>query len=337
MGLSNENYVPWRNPLVARELALGITATLIFFFSILFVPMVGIFVGIFTPLPTLLSLYRMGRPKGYWIPAGAAVAGWLLLSYLSIPQSMPYLLEMLLLGVFLGMGMRRQWPMEFTIGGASLLAFGLAVMVFYFGHHSVDGSVFKSLEEGLQQAIKLTFQYYGGDSPEMRVLEYSILKAVPVVVRMLPGALLASVLVISWLNVLVTRQYCRVHHLPGPSWVEWQLWKTPEPLVWGVIISGFMLLVRVESLKLLALNMLIVLGTIYLFQGMAVIAFYFERWKLPRLLRAILYGLLVLQQFASIGAIFLGLFDVWFDFRRLAKKPAPESESGSDSDPDTDT
>jgi len=69
------------------------------------------------------------------------------------------------------------------------------------------------------------------------------------------------------------------------------------------------------------LNVLMVMGTIYLLQGFSILAFYFERWNLPRALRAFLYALLFVQQYLALGAVLLGLFDVWADFRRLSKKP----------------
>jgi hypothetical protein len=45
--------------------------------------------------------------------------------------------------------------------------------------------------------------------------------------------------------------------------------------------------------------------------------FYLHHWNVPRLLRAIIYALLLLQQFATLLLILLGLFDMWFNFRRL--------------------
>lgn len=68
--------------------------------------------------------------------------------------------------------------------------------------------------------------------------------------------------------------------------------------------------------------MLIVMGTIFFFQGLAIAAFYFERWKLPFYVKGVIYAVVFLQQFASMAIAVLGLFDVWFDFRKLAKKPA---------------
>jgi len=310
------------NSVIARELAVGITATLVFFFSMLLIPMLGIFVGVFTPLPTLLSYYRWGSPLGLWVPGGAVLVGWLLFSYFSMAQSAPYLLEMVLLGLLLGIGMRRNWSLEKTVGTASITAFIVGALIFWMAHNSSATGIFQEIEEGLREAVRLTLEQYAGITAETRVLEESLDSVLPLLVRILPGASLASALVISCLNLLVTKRYCTIRQLPLPTWGSWLQWKATEFLVWVVITSGFALLMPFQLIKMTALNVLVVLGTVYLFQGLAVITFFFERWKLPKIIRAVFYGFLLLQQFASLGAVLLGFFDVWFDFRRLSNKPA---------------
>lgn len=317
---NNKEMVPLRNNSVAREFAVGIAATLIFFTSVLLIPMMGIFVGVFTPLPTLLSFYRYGPPLGLLVPGGALLGGWALFSYLNITQSMPYLMELLLLGLMLAAGMRRKWPLEKTIGAAGLLVFVTGAMIFLQAHSATGGGIFASLEEGLRRTIEVTLQQYAGITPEARLLEESLAGVVPVIVRILPGASLASAFVMAWLNLLMAKRFCEVRDIPLPPWGKWIKWKASELLVWVVIVTGFALLLPSQSVKMVALNLLIILGTIYLFQGLAIISFYFERWKLPKMLRAVFYGFLLLQQFASLGAVLLGLFDVWFDFRRLSKE-----------------
>ena len=325
MQSDTEKALPQQHGVAAREVAVSIAATLMFFMAIVFVPMMGLFAGVFTSLPTLLSVYRWGLPMGLWVPGGALVIGGLLLAYLDMLLSVPYLGEMLLLGFVLGTGMRRAWSLEKTIGLASLLVF-LSGALLFWSNLAVDaGGVFKSLEEGLQKAISATLKQYAGVSADTLTLEESLKNVIPMVVRLLPGASLASALLTSWLNLLVAKRFCTVRGLPLPAWDPWVQWRAPEMLVWAVIVSGFALLLPIQHLKLVAMNVLVVLGTIYLLQGLAIITFYFERWRLPRILRAIFYGFLVLQQFASLGAVLLGFFDMWFDFRRLTKKAAPSA------------
>jgi uncharacterized protein YybS (DUF2232 family) len=320
MGLNSESPVPWRNTQVAKELIVGVAATLLFFLSVAMIPVFGIFAGVFTPLPTLLVYYRWGSSWVFWVPGGAAILGYVVLASLNLSQSLPYLLEMLLLGLLLGLGMRRNWSLERTVGTASMLVFALGTMVFLLTSGAGDGGAGMQMERDLRETLALILQQYGAATPDKQVLEEAFQKVLPLLLKLLPGAALSSTLMACWLNLVVARRYCRIHHLPMPAWQEWSYWKAPDFLVWIVIAAGISLLLPLGSLKIAGLNVLMVVGVIYLFQGLAIVSFYFERWKLPRIIRAVLYAVILVQQFFTLGAMLMGLFDIWIDFRRLSRK-----------------
>ena len=310
-----------------RELVIGIGTTLIFFLSLLFAPLAGIFSSIFSPLPTLLSFYRWGRPEGYGIPLGAALAGWLILSYFGLTHLMFYFMEMILLGLLLADGMRRQWSPEKTIVRASLILFIMGSFVFWFTYGGSEGGVFKDLEKNLLAITAEVLQRYREFFPQQHLPEEQLRKAIVVMVRLIPGMALASTLMVAWLNVLLAKRFCRVHHLPLPPWQEWSRWKAPEYLVWGAIASGFFVLLPSTSLQILGLNVLIVCSAVYLLQGLAIVVFYFERWQFPPFFRGILYVVIFLQQIVTLGVVLVGLFDMWFDFRRLSKPSPPDHQA----------
>ena len=68
-------------------------------------------------------------------------------------------------------------------------------------------------------------------------------------------------------------------------------------------------------LEIAGLNLLIVALSLYLIQGLAVIAWFFERYAVSRLLRVIFYVFFALQPFLAIMVALLGLFDLWANFR----------------------
>jgi uncharacterized protein YybS (DUF2232 family) len=57
--------------------------------------------------------------------------------------------------------------------------------------------------------------------------------------------------------------------------------------------------------------------TIYFFQGIAIVSYYFEKKRFPRILRVFLYALIALQQFLLLLIVGLGFFDIWLNIRRL--------------------
>ena len=97
----------------------------------------------------------------------------------------------------------------------------------------------------------------------------------------------------------------------------------------GLLIAcGFALFIPdLGLLRIVALNLLLVIGAFYFAQGLAVIGFFFHKNNVPRFLRGLTYVLIVFQQIFTLLVVGLGLFDLWGDFRRLSKNKAAPSQT----------
>jgi uncharacterized protein YybS (DUF2232 family) len=69
-------------------------------------------------------------------------------------------------------------------------------------------------------------------------------------------------------------------------------------------------------LKLLAVNGLMMLMTVYFFGGIAIVSFYFEKKRFPVIVRVMIYSLIAFQQIFLLLVIGLGFFDMWLNFRK---------------------
>ncbi len=306
-----------------REFFFHVLTTLSLFFAISFIPLAGFLAGVLTPLPTVLIVIRYGVPAGLLAPFITEAAGALMLIWLGMAPSIPYLTAMLGMGIILGYGTRHSWPSEKAIGFSTLAVIAMAAVLLAFAYMETKGQLVSLLEQDLRGAISVTFKALGSTpSPETRDLESSLLATVPLVIRIIPGITVSCILGIAWVNMLFARRYCRAAGLH--EWVsqDWTRWKAPEPLVWVVIATGAALIVPVPGLKLVGMNLIIVLGSIYFLHGLAITSFYLNKWKLPLFMRALIYGFLALQQFASMAIAVAGLFDMWLDFRKLTRKAA---------------
>lgn len=104
---------------------------------------------------------------------------------------------------------------------------------------------------------------------------------------------------------------------PDPPLYQWAL---PEWLIFGVLGAGFLLFLPVAGLRYLSLNLLLVLAVLYFCQGVAVVANWFIRLRLPRAIRVVGYPLMFLNPLFFL-IITLGVLDLWLDFRRLHRQP----------------
>lgn len=325
MGPTDEKPSFRRNLALRRDAVAAFLATLAFFLSAMVIPVAGVALGIFTPLPVVVFYYRWGAPLGFHVPCASALAGSAILHFLDIDRVIPYFLEMVALGLFMGVGLHKRWSAEKVIGGASSLICIMAVVVLWVSYDGNLTGLVGYLEEDLQRAVDAALLSYGSASLDKDSVEGTIRAVLPTVVRLLPGIFISSALVTCWLNVLAARRFCRLRGLPLPAGPDWTRWKAPEQLVWCVIAGGFSFLLPYASVKIAAMNLFVALATVYLFQGYAIAAFFFERWKLPRVLRAVVYAFFLLQQIATMAAALTGFFDVWLDFRHLSSKTATDA------------
>jgi uncharacterized protein YybS (DUF2232 family) len=184
------------------------------------------------------------------------------------------------------------------------------------------GMLWERLSQYLSHNLELALNMYRQmDIPadQVNALSESMEGILYVMLRIMPAIVIVSVLLVVWGNLLLARPLLRSKNLFYPAFGPLNEWKAPERLVWVAILSGFLLMVPHTGLKFLGINILIIMMMVYFFQGIAIVSFYFEKKRVPRLLRGILYALLVLQQFVLLVVIALGFFDLWVDFRRMKK------------------
>ena len=138
--------------------------------------------------------------------------------------------------------------------------------------------------------------------------------------RLYPSLLVVGTGFVVWINVVISRPIFRFGQIRYPNLGKTDRWQAPEFLVWGVIAAGFSLFLPMAGIKFIAINALIVISVIYVFHGLSIIIFFFNRHNVPGWIRFGTYALIVIQQLFLIVLALAGLFDQWIDFRKIHKK-----------------
>jgi uncharacterized protein YybS (DUF2232 family) len=121
------------------------------------------------------------------------------------------------------------------------------------------------------------------------------------------GIIASSVMSVMWLNVLVAAQVMKT--------VKLRHWKGPDWMVGLFIAAGFFILVNHDAIRILGLNLMIVVSQIYFFQGLAIVAAFLTGYNWSKVVRWVIYILILSQIYIMIAVTALGLFDTWFNFR----------------------
>jgi uncharacterized protein YybS (DUF2232 family) len=301
-----------------KDISIGIAITTFLFAITILLPILGFFCTLFVPLPTLFYRGKLGRVSGAFVPVITIIVMIVILGGISI--DILYFFELLIIGFILGELIELNLSIEKTViyTCTVVLLSGLVILLFY-SHMTADGLI-TLVSDYIQKNLELTLKLYqdmGMSAENISLFSDSLESIHFVLIRIVPALVIASNLFLVWAILMLARPLFKAKGLFYPDFGMLNLWKAPEPLVWGVIGSGLMLLLPNRSVKLFGVNGLLILMTVYFFQGIAIVSYYFEKKHLHRPLRFILYSLIAVQQIVLLVVIGLGFFDTWLNFRRL--------------------
>jgi uncharacterized protein YybS (DUF2232 family) len=312
--------LPFQNG-VSKDIATGVTATLIIFSVAVFMPVVGFFFSIFIPLPVLFYRAKLGRRNGLIVPLVAiAVMG---LVFGGLTTDIVFFSGLMLLGFAISEMFEKKLSVEMTVAAACGIVLGVGLIAILLYSIFANTGIYSLVSTYVATNLKLSLDLYksiGIPQKTIDTISGSLDQIQYVLVRLLPSLVAASTLFVAWTNLIAARPLMERLGLYFPDFGHLNHWRAPEPLIWGVIGCGLIMLMPATGIRLLGLNGLLVLLTIYFIQGIAVISFYFEKKKLPRVIRVVLYMMIAFQQLLLLVIICIGLFDMWINFRKIDTK-----------------
>jgi uncharacterized protein YybS (DUF2232 family) len=301
------------------DLIKGSVATATLFLAFIFLPVFGMIPGLLAPAPAVYYTMKHGRGTGLAL----VLATSLLLGVVADPASLLiYLLQAGIMSLALA---------EFLIrlkGGARSIVYAVAInltcitvaaaLYGYLSGADLHAKVIKGVEASITQTASL-YQKAGITGDELKGLNESMRQAGALIVTIYPALVTVALGLVACCNVLVLSRVAGRFRVPVYLG-DFKKYRNPEPLVWLLIAAGFCMLVQQSLVHLAALNVLIVLCTLYLIQGCAVIAHYFSTFKVPSFVKIFVCLLLILQPFMALAVAALGIFDLWGDFRSPNKQ-----------------
>lgn len=292
-------------------------------FASAWIPYIGPFFSLLTPLPFLYYATKLGLHQGLKIAAIALLTVGLIANLAGHPQIILFCFEFSLIGIILSEIYRRKltfgltifWGTCFTlIIGAlflSLIALskkmGPMEMILEYLQGNLRETIGTYEQMGLEQEKVAQLQEYG------KILTNIIATLYPAL------AMVGSGLVV-WVIVVLSRPLFRLGKVQYPEFGPTDRWQSPELMVWGVIAGGFALFLPIGGIRFLAINALIVMSVIYVFHGLSIVLFFLNKYSVPFWIRFGVYLLIIFQQIFWFAMAMAGLFDQWIDFRKIHKR-----------------
>lgn len=300
------------------DIAKGSAASLALFIAYILFVFAGPLAGVFAPFPVLYYTLKSGRKVG----AAIVFIATLVLLAISPAGALIYLFQCGLFSMLLAEFLARD------NGVAKSIAFTIAINLLVIAVIAVSYGLWQGVDlnalvlKGINNAFIQTETYYGksglaGD--DLEALRMGLRQAAEIVGKAYPSLLIVTLVAIAGLNLQLLKKF--VHRLPRqPLMGDFNAFKNPEKLIWALIVSGFALLVKNELVTISALNVLIVLISLYFVQGLSIVAYFNKRFQVPRFIKYIFFVVLVVQPYLTAVVAAAGLFDLWCDFRTPKKQ-----------------
>ena len=305
---------------MAKDIVNGVLLTSLIFFVSVFIPIIGFFGALFIPLPILFYRLKLGRKNGAIIPVISGSILYIVIGGMS--ADVLFFAELLLIGYMLGEQIESNSSIDkimlYTTG--SVLISGFVGLVLY--SVLTGEGIYTVVSDYVTGNLDLTmvlYQNMGMSEENVHLIDRFLTELQPLIVKILPAMVTASTLFVAWINILIARPVLKGRLRFYPDFGPLNMWKAPEYLVWGVIACGLALFLPGSTIKAIGQNGLLILMTVYFFQGIAIVSFYFEKKRFPRFIRFFLYTLIAVQHLILLAVIGLGFFDMWVNFRRSDK------------------
>ena len=277
------------------------------------------------PLPGLV----LGGVLGAWETALSSIAGGLLVGGILGGHTAAYFVALVGVPAVVAVHtLRRACRIEAVLGAtlASLLvALGLLLWVSAGDWISVEAAIAAAFADGFDSGI-IFYRDLGMSAERLSDLELRRDELASGLLSLFPALVVVASGAVWLINLRLSSRWAAWPQLAGLAH-----WQSPPWSIWVLIVSGFAMFAALPTLALVARNVFVVTLACYFCQGLAIVSYFLQRFRLPRGLRIATYLLIAFQQIVAGLVLALGVFDLWGNFRQLGVRPA-DASTGSDPD-----
>ena len=293
------------------------------------IPLIGPLFSLVTPLPFLYYSAKLGVRQGLKLVGITILLTALISALLHYPQLIFLCLEFSLMGVIVAEIYRRELTIGLSVlvATSTVLLIGLLVLTAAGLRQNMGPleMLYAYVESSLGQSVQV-YENMGASPEKAQEFGEYLTVVANVISKIYPSLLIIGTGFVVWFNIIVSRPIFQMRNLPYPPYGALDRWRAHEFMVWGVIAAGFSLFLPSSSIRWLSTNALIVMMAVYVFQGLSILVFFLNKYRVAPWIRLGAYFLILFQQIFIIGLAVAGLFDQWIDFRRIHSRKTEQAE-----------
>ena len=281
------------------------------------IPLLGQVLGLFTPVPLILTSVRYGRKEGL-SALGASCVLVLALGGWQAAAILMFSFGLMSIGISEGMLRKMSHERAVLLGGLLPIAVLVAIVVFYF--IQVGKSPMAAVEEYLRESITAAAAAYTRMGlKDMAAMVTSVTDDfIYYLTRLIPAITIATTVIQAACCYGVARAIIarKPESAPVDGQPPFAAWHAPDVWVWGLIAALTLIVIPNELPRLAGWNLAILFSVVYMAQGAAIVEHYLQKAHLKTFMRGLIITL-ILAMPSIVFVIALGVVDIWADVRKV--------------------
>lgn len=309
-----------RNVTPTIEGGLLVAITVILGLAAVYVPLIGILLEFFCAVPLAVLTVRQGTGKGLT----ALVVSFILLAMLISPiPALRLVLSFGLCGVVLGWCVRKNFDairIFFTVFVVASMAqiFSLVLLLAIMDVNFIQVQI-DLLRESFAESFNM-YESMGVDKARIAEAKKQMEPALQTLALLMPTLIMLTALTNTLAVWFTSKWIFPKLQMKLPAFPPFAQWKFPSIFLYvaafGAIGIYWGFTRGWTQIYEISLNLTIVAMILGLVQGISLLSFIFDRYKLSKFMRWIFYVLLILNMFFVQLVAITGLIDMLFDYRK---------------------
>ena len=232
-----------------------------------------------------------------------------LLIFIVIPYAFSYLISK-------GAGAAKS--IYFPVSAVFVVSLSLAALYIFAGKIDIVSSL-NYFSGNMTEKLISTYNKMGMEYFTTLKMKTLISKLLKIIFLLLPAILIIFSWMSAWISFIFLKKISKKNNAFFNGIKEnLSLWRSSDYfllfLIAGIIISIF----SVGIFKYIGYNIILLSSSVYLVQGLTIISFFFNKLNINIFLRILGYAIIfVFSNPIIIFIIMTGIFDMWFDFRKI--------------------
>ncbi len=144
------------------------------------------------------------------------------------------------------------------------------------------------------------------------------------IIKIVPSWVICVEIFLIFLDYLVVRIYAVQKYGVNDGMKPFALWKLNEHFIWLLIAClGIFAMDKIfhsDIIFTISLNGIFLLAVVYFIAGLAVLTFYLVKFSVPPFAQFFIYAIIIMWTGLSFVIILAGIFDTWFNFRKIERR-----------------